>query len=50
MQEMFAAVWRSAGSYKPERGPAAPWLYAIARNAIVDRLRSRDACPWKSRT
>ena len=42
VQEMFAAVWRSAGSYKPERGPAAPWLYAVARNAIVDRLRVRD--------
>lgn len=40
VQETFAAVWRSAGSYRPERGPAAPWLYAIARNAIVDRFRS----------
>jgi RNA polymerase sigma-70 factor, ECF subfamily len=47
VQEMFAAVWRSAGSYKPERGPAAPWLYAIARNAIVDRLRSRDELPME---
>ncbi|HUZ98821.1 MAG TPA: sigma-70 family RNA polymerase sigma factor [Gaiellaceae bacterium] len=45
VQEMFAAVWRSAGSYRPERGPAAPWLYAIARNAIVDRLRSRAEMP-----
>jgi RNA polymerase sigma-70 factor, ECF subfamily len=44
-QETFAAVWRSAGSYKPERGPAAPWLYAIARNAVVDRLRARDDLP-----
>jgi len=41
-QETFAAVWRSAGSYKPERGPAAPWLYAVARNAVVDRLRARQ--------
>lgn len=41
VQETFAAVWRSASSYKPERGPAAPWLYAIARNAIVDRFRGR---------
>jgi RNA polymerase sigma-70 factor, ECF subfamily len=41
VQETFAAVWRSAGSYRPDRGPAAPWLYAIARNAIVDRLRAR---------
>jgi RNA polymerase sigma-70 factor (ECF subfamily) len=40
-QETFTAVWRSAKSYRPERGPAAPWLYAIARNAIVDRLRAR---------
>lgn len=47
VQEMFAAVWRSAGSYRPERGPAAPWLYAIARNAIVDRLRSRDETPME---
>jgi RNA polymerase sigma-70 factor (ECF subfamily) len=41
VQETFAAIWRSAASYKPERGPAAPWLYAIARNAIVDRFRSQ---------
>lgn len=41
MQETFAAVWRSAASYRPERGPAAPWLYAIARNAIVDRFRTQ---------
>src|SRR6266849_8975901 len=41
VQETFAAIWRSAGSYRPERGPAAPWLYAVARNAIVDRMRAR---------
>src|SRR3954462_1833351 len=41
VQETFTAVWRSAASYKPERGPAAPWLYAIARNAIGDRFRTK---------
>ncbi len=41
VQETFAAIWRSAGSYREERGPGAPWLYAVARNAIVDRARSR---------
>jgi RNA polymerase sigma-70 factor (ECF subfamily) len=41
VQETFASIWRSAASYRPERGPAAPWLYAIARNAIVDRFRSQ---------
>ncbi|HEY5058641.1 MAG TPA: sigma-70 family RNA polymerase sigma factor [Gaiellaceae bacterium] len=45
VQETFAAIWRSAASYRPERGPAAPWLYAVARNAIVDRLRVRVEPP-----
>jgi RNA polymerase sigma-70 factor (ECF subfamily) len=38
-QEAFASVWRSARSYDPARGSGAPWLYAVARNAIVDGLR-----------
>ncbi len=41
VQETFTSVWRSARTYKPERGPGAPWLYAVARNAIVDGARSR---------
>jgi RNA polymerase sigma-70 factor, ECF subfamily len=45
MQEAFAAVWRSAGSYKPERGAGAPWLYTVARNAIVDGLRRTPEPP-----
>jgi RNA polymerase sigma-70 factor, ECF subfamily len=45
VQETFASVWRSAGSYKRERGPGAPWLYAVARNAIIDRGRARTEPP-----
>jgi RNA polymerase sigma-70 factor (ECF subfamily) len=45
VQETFAALWRSARTYKPERGPGAPWLYAVARNAIVDRARNRWDTP-----
>src|SRR5438067_759153 len=41
VQETFAAIWRSARTYKPDRGAGAPWLYAVARNATVDRSRSR---------
>ena len=48
VQETFASVWRSARSYQPERGDAAPWLYAIARNAIVDRFRSRVEPPTET--
>jgi RNA polymerase sigma-70 factor (ECF subfamily) len=40
-QETFAAIWRAAATYRPERGPGAPWLYAVARNAIVNQTRLR---------
>jgi RNA polymerase sigma-70 factor (ECF subfamily) len=45
VQETFAAIWRSAKTYRPERGAGAPWLYTIARNAIVDRNRNRKEPP-----
>jgi RNA polymerase sigma-70 factor, ECF subfamily len=45
VQETFAAIWRSAKTYRPERGAGAPWLYTVARNAIVDRSRSRSDLP-----
>ena len=45
VQDTFAAIWRSARTYKPDRGAGAPWLYAVARNAIVDRGRSRSEPP-----
>jgi RNA polymerase sigma-70 factor (ECF subfamily) len=48
VQDTFAAVWRSARTYKPERGAGAPWLYAVARNAIVDRSRTRSEPPAES--
>ena len=47
VQETFASVWRSARTYDPTRGPGAPWLYGIARNAIVDRSRARIEPPME---
>ncbi len=41
VQETFASVWRSARSYRADRGPGGPWLFTVARNAIVDRHRAR---------
>jgi RNA polymerase sigma-70 factor, ECF subfamily len=40
-QETFAAVWRSAKSFRPERGTGSAWLFAVARHAIIDRARQR---------
>jgi RNA polymerase sigma-70 factor (ECF subfamily) len=41
VQDVFASVWRSAGSYDRNRGPGGAWLYTIARNAIVDAHRRK---------
>ena len=41
LQDAFAAIWRSAGSYDPARGAGGAWLYTVARNAIVDGFRRR---------
>jgi len=45
LQEAFAAIWRSASSYDPERGQGGAWLYTVARNAIVDGVRKRPEPP-----
>jgi RNA polymerase sigma-70 factor (ECF subfamily) len=47
VQEAFASVWRSAGTYRAKRGAGAHWLYAVARNAIVDRGRARGESPME---
>src|ERR671938_1595970 len=44
-QETFAAVWRSARSFRAERGSGSAWLYAVARHAIIDRARQRREPP-----
>jgi RNA polymerase sigma-70 factor (ECF subfamily) len=42
-QDAFVAIWRSARTFDPRRGAGAPWLYAVARNAITDGLRRTPA-------
>jgi RNA polymerase sigma-70 factor (ECF subfamily) len=43
VQQAFINVWRAAAGYRRERGQATGWLFAIARNAALDALRSRAA-------
>ena len=45
LQEAFAAIWRSAGSFDRTRGQGGAWLYTIARNAIIDAARRRPEAP-----
>jgi RNA polymerase sigma-70 factor (ECF subfamily) len=43
VQEAFISVWRSARTYRPERGEVVGWLYTIARNAGYAAARRRQA-------
>jgi RNA polymerase sigma-70 factor (ECF subfamily) len=38
-QDTLLAVWRKAAQYDPERAAASAWVYTIARNLRIDRLR-----------
>lgn len=40
-QEVFLSVWSKARDYTPGKGSARTWLFAIARNRAIDRLRRR---------
>ena len=39
VQETFFRVWNRASALDPERGAAAPWLLAVARNRAIDYVR-----------
>ncbi len=42
-QETLLAVWRKASLYAAEKGSATTWIYTIARNLRIDRLRREFA-------
>ncbi len=43
-QEAMIQVWRRAESYDPAHAAVSTWIFAIARNKRIDRLR-REARP-----
>jgi len=38
-QDAMVAVWRRAASFDPTKAKASTWMFVIARNAWIDRLR-----------
>jgi RNA polymerase sigma-70 factor (ECF subfamily) len=38
-QDAMVSVWRRAGSYDRRKAKASTWVYVIARNSWIDRLR-----------
>ena len=42
-QEALMTVWRKAALYSPEKGSLSTWIFTIARNLRIDRLRKETA-------
>ena len=47
VQEVFLRAWRAGGSYDPELASLRTWLFAIARNVVVDEARRFAVRPWQ---
>jgi RNA polymerase sigma-70 factor, ECF subfamily len=43
VQETMIAVWSKATLYAPERGAVSTWVFTIARNLRIDRLRRESS-------
>lgn len=48
VQEVFLRAWKAADSFDPELAGLRVWLFAIARNAVIDEARRRSVRPWQS--
>lgn len=47
VQDVMMAVWRKVHLYVPERGSVSTWIFTIARNARIDRLRRSASQPYE---
>jgi RNA polymerase sigma-70 factor (ECF subfamily) len=50
LQETFWRVWKSAETYRSERGSFTSWLFRIARNLAIDSYRRRNVRPQALQT
>lgn len=46
--QIFERVLTNIRQYAPEKGPFAPWLFALARNVINDHYRAARRFRWGS--
>ena len=48
VQDTFLRAWRAADRYDPQLASLRVWLFAIARNAVLDHVRAAGVRPWQS--
>ncbi|HET8810841.1 MAG TPA: RNA polymerase sigma factor [Flavobacteriaceae bacterium] len=42
VQDVFLKIWEKAAFYDPKKGRFFTWVLNIARNAAIDKIRSKD--------
>lgn len=42
LQDVFIKIWNNASSYNSKKGRFFTWILNIARNASIDKIRSKD--------
>jgi RNA polymerase sigma-70 factor (ECF subfamily) len=47
VQDVMMTVWRKAALYSPAKGAVSTWIFTIARNARIDRLRRQSSRPYE---
>ncbi len=48
VQETFLRAWRAAHRFDPQLASLRVWLFAIARNVMLDHARAGRVRPWQS--
>ena len=42
LQDVFVNIWKKIGSYDPMKGRLFTWMMNVARNAAIDKIRSKS--------
>lgn len=42
LQEVFISIWKKIGLYDPSKGRLFTWMLNVARNAAIDKVRSKS--------